>query len=111
MLERSCKRDIEEKEAFKVFKEAHNLWQKVLNTHEAESYYVYKQITVYEEFIKKYMKYFNSNDFNNTNKMINTFISNIERKKKYSVRYTEIRNVINRLKDSKQFLLNNYLQE
>ena len=111
LLERSCKRDIEEKEAFKVFKEAHNLWQKVLNTHEAESYYVYKQITVYEEFIKKYMKYFNSNDFNNTNKMINTFISNIERKKKYSVRYTEIRNVINRLKDSKQFLLNNYLQE
>lgn len=107
LLEKGCQSDMDGKDAFKVYKEAHNLWQKVLNNRDAESYYVYKQMSLYEQFIKKYMKYFNSSEFNKTNQMIDTFIKNMERNKGHGIRQTEISNGIKRLLACKEFIWDN----
>lgn len=108
LLEKGCYSDIDGKNAFKIFEEAHKLWQKVLNDRDAESYYVYKQVAIYEQFIRKYMKYFNANEFNRVNKMIDTFIRNIERNQSRGVRWNEINNGIQRLKEAKDYLWNNF---
>ena len=108
LLEKGCQIDIDGKDSFKIFNEAHSLWQKVLNNHDAESYYVYKQIALYEEFIKKYMKFFNTNEFNKANQMINTFLKNIERNKRHGFRQNEINNAIKHLKESSKFLWDNF---
>lgn len=111
LLEKGCQTDINGRDSFKILKEAHNLWQKVLNNYDAESYYVYRQVALYEEFIEKYMKYFNNSEFNKVNQMINTFLKNIERSQQHGIRQSEINNAIKHLKESKRFLWNNLTLE
>lgn len=107
LLEKGCSVKLDGQEAFKVFKEAHNLWQGVLHNRAADSYYVYKQLSVYESFIHKYIKEYNEEEFNKTNEMIESFIKNIKKSNKLYIRQNEINSAIERLKRIKKFLWEN----
>ncbi len=110
LLEKGCISELKDAEAFKIFREAHSLWQKVLNNKEAESYYVYRQITVYQQFLEKNIHVFKGEEFNKSVKMIDNFIKNINRNKRSNIRRRDMENSVKKLEECRKLLWSKVLE-